>query len=48
MLVELHVVIVDEHARALHLVEEPQPRQVSRLEHDEGAGRHQYILLSPR
>src|SRR5262249_35374862 len=48
VLVELDVVIVDEHARALHLVEESQPRKVSGLEHDQGAGRHQYIPLSCR
>src|SRR5215472_4063855 len=46
VLVELDVVIVDEHARALQLVEESQPRKVSGLEHDQGAGRHHYIPLS--
>ena len=36
VLVVLHVIVIDKHVGAPHLIEETQPRQVARLQDDEG------------
>jgi hypothetical protein len=35
VLVVLNVIVIDKHVGAPHLIEEAQPRQVARLQHDE-------------
>ena len=35
MLVVLHVIVIDKHVGAPHLIEKAQPRQVAGLQHDQ-------------